>query len=67
MKQLLPPIIHLKTTISNYYTKDETNSINIAKNEINLGVSSTYETKIKYNKVNNALSQAKKVILILKK
>ena len=51
----------LKTTISNYYTKDETNSaINVAKDEINLGVSSTYETKANSTtKVNNALSQAK--------
>lgn len=51
----------LKTTISNYYTKDETNSaINIAKNEINLNVSSTYETKTNTTtKVNDALSQAK--------
>ena len=51
----------LKTTISNYYTKDETNSaINIAKNEINLGVSSTYETKADTTtKINNALLQAK--------
>ena len=51
----------LKTTISNYYTKDETNSaINVAKNEINLGVSSTYETKADTTtKINNALLQAK--------
>ena len=32
--------------LSNYYTKNQTDSlIDIAKNEINLGVSSTYETK----------------------
>ena len=45
----------LKTTISNYYTKNETNSaINVAKKEINLGVSSTYETKKEVeNKINN--------------
>ena len=36
----------LTTTIANYYTKAQTDSaINVAKNEINLGVSSTYETK----------------------
>ena len=36
----------LTTTITNYYTKAQTDSaINVAKNEINLGVSSTYETK----------------------
>ena len=51
----------LKTTISNYYTKEETNSaINVAKDEINLGVSSIYETKANTTtKVNSALSQAK--------
>ena len=36
----------LIATISNYYTKSETDSkISVAKDEINLGVSSTYETK----------------------
>ena len=47
--------------LTNYYTKEQTDSqINIAKNEINLGVSSTYETKSNTTtKVNNALSQAK--------
>ena len=40
------------------YTKAETNSqINVAKNEINLGVSSTYETKTNVEtKVNNAVN-----------
>ena len=43
--------------LSNYYTKEETNSqINIAKEAINLGVSSTYETKIN---VTNAINSAK--------
>ena len=36
----------LTTTIANYYTKAQTDSaINVAQDEINLGVSSTYETK----------------------
>lgn len=36
----------LTSTIANYYTKTQTDSqINIAKDEINLGVSQTYETK----------------------
>ena len=36
----------LTTTIANYYTKAQTDSaITVAKNEINLGVSQTYETK----------------------
>ena len=36
----------LTTTIANYYTKAQTDSqISVAKNEINLGVSQTYETK----------------------
>lgn len=54
----------LTTTIANYYTKEETNSqINIAKNEINLGVSSTYETKTEStNKMNNAIYEARHVI-----
>ena len=49
------------TTISNYYTKDETNSaINIAKSEINLGISSIYETKTDTTtKINNVLTEAK--------
>ncbi len=37
----------LSSTISNYYTKSQTDSqINVAKEEINLGVSNTYETKV---------------------
>ena len=52
---------YTSTQLKNYYTKTETNSaINVAKNEINAGVSSTYETKTNTTtKVNNALSQAK--------
>ena len=52
----------LNATISNYYTKDETNSaINIAKSEINLGISSIYETKTDTTtKINNVLTEAKK-------
>lgn len=47
----------LTTTIKNYYTKTETDSqINIAKEAINLGVSSTYETK---TNVTNAINSAK--------
>lgn len=44
----------LATTIANYYTKTQTDSqINIAKEAINLGVSSTYETKTEVtNKIN---------------
>ena len=51
----------LTTTISNYYTKDETNSqINIAKEAINLGVSSTYETKTNVaSQVTSTLNSAK--------
>ena len=45
----------LTSTISNYYTKAQTDSqINIAKEAINLGVSSTYETKANVEtKINN--------------
>ena len=47
----------LNTTIANYYTKSQTDSqINVAKEEINLGVSTTYETKenvtTKFNNIN---------------
>ena len=45
----------LTSTISNYYTKSQTDSqINVAKNAINLGVSTTYETKKNVEtKINN--------------
>ena len=45
----------LTTTISNYYTKSQTDSqINVAKEAINLGVSNTYETKANVtSKINN--------------
>lgn len=51
----------LIATISNYYTKSETDSaISVAKNEINLGVSNTYETKTnvetKINSTKNELN-----------
>ena len=47
----------LTTTIKNYYTKTETDSaIKVAKDAINLGVSSTYETK---TNVTNAINSAK--------
>ena len=51
----------LTTTISNYYTKSETDSkISVAKNEINLGVSNTYETKTNVEtKVTSTLNSAK--------
>ena len=47
--------------LENHYTKSETDSkINVAKDEINLGVSSTYETKINVEtKVASTLSTAK--------
>ena len=50
----------LTSTISNYYTKTQTDSqINVAKEEINLGVSSTYETKENVtSKVESAKSYA---------
>ena len=48
----------ISSTIANYYTKTETDSkINIAKEEINLGVSSIYETKAN---VTTAINDAKK-------
>lgn len=47
----------LIATIANYYTKYETDSaISVAKDEINLGVSNTYETK---TNVTNAINSAK--------
>lgn len=51
----------LTTTIANYYTKSQTDSaINVAKDSINLSVSSTYETKVdvttKINGVNSSIS-----------
>ena len=51
----------LATTISNYYTKSQTDSqINIAKEAINLGVSTTYETKENVQtKVTSTLDSAK--------
>ena len=51
----------LTSTISNYYTKAQTDSqINIAKEAINLGVSSTYETKKNVeSKVTSTLNSAK--------
>ena len=51
----------LTSTISNYYTKSQTDSrIDIAKEEINLGVSSTYETKKNVeSKVSSTLNSAK--------
>ena len=54
----------LNTTIANYYTKTETDSqINVAKDAINLGVSSTYETKTEAtNKMNNAIFEARHVM-----
>ena len=51
----------LTTTISNYYTKTQTDSqINVAKEAINLGVSTTYETKENVQtKVTSTLNSAK--------
>ena len=51
----------LATTIKDYYTKSQTNTaIKTAKDEINLDVSSTYETRTNVTtKVNTALSDAK--------
>ena len=51
----------LTTTIANYYTKEQTDSqIKIAKDEINLGVSNTYETKSNVtSKVDSTLKSAK--------
>lgn len=51
----------LTTTISNYYTKEQTNSqIDVAKEAINLGVSNTYETKTNVEtKVASTLNSAK--------
>ena len=52
---------NLNSTIANYYTRHETDSrINLAKDEINLGVSQTYETKDSVNnKMESTLSSAK--------
>lgn len=49
---------------SEVYTREETDSqINVAKNEINLGVFSTYETKTEAtNKMNNAIYEARHVM-----
>lgn len=51
----------LTTTIANYYTKSQTDSkISVAKDEINLGVSNTYETKTNVeSKVVSTLNSAK--------
>ena len=51
----------LISTIANHYTKSETDSkISVAKNEINLGVSNTYETKTNVEtKVSSTLNSAK--------
>ena len=51
----------LTTTIANYYTKEQTDSqINVAKDAINLGVSTNYETKANVEtKVSSTLSSAK--------
>lgn len=51
----------LTTTIANYYTKSQTDSaIKVAKEEINLGVSSKYETKTNVEtKVSSTLDSAK--------
>lgn len=51
----------LIATISNYYTKSETDSaISVAKDEINLGVSNKYETKANVEtKVTSTLNSAK--------
>ncbi|CUP59999.1 Phage-related protein [Turicibacter sanguinis] len=46
----------LTTTIANYYTKTQTDSaINVAKEEINLGVSTKYETKLEVDSKINAI------------
>ena len=52
---------NLTTTITNYYTKTQTDSqIDIAKNAINLSVSQTYETKSNVeSKVSSTLNSAK--------
>ena len=51
----------LTSTIANYYTKSQTDSqINVAKEAINLGVSTTYETKANVEtKVTSTLKSAK--------
>lgn len=53
----------LNSTIANYYTKAQTDSaIKVAKNEINLGVSNTYETKADVaTKVSNAVVEARRI------
>ena len=49
----------LVATIANYYTKSETNSqINVAKNEINQSVSSTYATKSDVNSSINGVNSS---------
>lgn len=49
----------LIATIANYYTKSETNSqINVAKNEINQSVSSTYATKSDVNSSINGVNSS---------
>ena len=54
----------LSTTIANYYTKAQTDSqISVAKNEINLGVSNTYETKTNVtNKINSITVGGKNLV-----
>ena len=51
----------LSSTISNYYTKSQTDSqINVAKEAINLSVSNTYETKTNTtSKINSAVNNIK--------
>lgn len=51
----------LISTIANHYTKSETDSkISVAKDEINLGISNTYETKTNVEtKVTSTLNSAK--------
>ena len=47
----------LTTTIANYYTKEQTDSkISVAKDEINLGVSNTYETKANVETMVNSIN-----------
>ena len=66
VKNALTPLINDKASKTDVYTKSETytkaqtdSAIKVAKDEINLGVSSTYETKTNVeNKVSSAKSEA---------
>ena len=56
--------IYVAQQLSNYYTKEQTDSkINITKEEINLGVSTTYETKANVETIfNNTINETNSMI-----